>query len=260
LEVVSEDLGRALRTVASEPDNGSLREAFAAARESDSHIDTVGALKKLRVELTHNNIQPTPTLLISLTARVLQPGSSAESDRFLARALEEWETAEENLGVDIDARVFALVKSSDSRLDQSLHLNQVVDPGNEAGWRYGVLSGMFWPRGAQIRGESNRAWNPFERSSGCDRLLVLASLSRVAREVMLSSPRWFEEIAELLVRYGSAELVGEVDKSNNLATALLRIGAQPVDSDALLIHARLTGIRREGKHIVAEIELPEAFQ
>ena len=40
-----------------------------------------------------------------------------------------------------------------------------------------------------------------------------------------------------------------------MARALLRIGTQAVESEALLIHARLTGIRREGGQIIAEIEL-----
>lgn len=40
----------------------------------------------------------------------------------------------------------------------------------------------------------------------------------------------------------------------------LRVGGQPVDSGALLVHARVTGIRREGVRIIAELELPESFQ
>jgi hypothetical protein len=45
-----------------------------------------------------------------------------------------------------------------------------------------------------------------------------------------------------------------------MAAALVRLGAEPIDSEALLIHARITGVRREQDRIVAELELPEAFQ
>jgi hypothetical protein len=63
-----------------------------------------------------------------------------------------------------------------------------------------------------------------------------------------------------LVQYGAVDLVGSVEESARMAEALLRISAEPVDSEALLIHARVTGVRREEDRIVAEIELPEAFQ
>jgi hypothetical protein len=63
-----------------------------------------------------------------------------------------------------------------------------------------------------------------------------------------------------LVQYGAVDLVGSVEDSARMSDALLRIGVEPIDSEALLIHARVTGVRREEDRIVAEIELPEAFQ
>jgi len=262
LELVSEELTRVLRFVASaEPASQSLGTAFAAVRDAASHADSVRALNTLRTELTRHGVQPTPTLLISLGVRVLRPGTNADIDRFLARAMQEWEDAEERLGIDIDARVFALVKSSDPTLEQALPVDQrvAVDSATTS-WRYGVLYGMFWSRGAQIRSESLRAWNPFHRLPDCDRLLTLAAAPRSTRQVMLSSPNWFEELAALLVQHGAVELVGGLEESERMAKALLRIGTQPIDSEALLIHARITGIHRDGGRIMAEIELPEAFQ
>jgi hypothetical protein len=175
--------------------------------------------------------------------------------------MQEWQDAEQRLGIDIDARVFALVKSSDSTLEQALAVNQrvAVDSATSS-WRYGVLYGMFWSRGAQIRSESLRAWNPFQRLPDCDRLLAIAAVPRSTREVPLSSPTWFEELAALLVQHGTVELVGGLEDSGRMAEALLRIGTEPIDSEALLIHARITGIHRDGGRIMAEIELPEAFQ
>jgi hypothetical protein len=221
----------------------------------------VQALNTLRTELARQGVQPTPTLLISLGVRVLRPGTNTETDIFLARSIAEWQAAEQRLGIDIDARVFALVKSADPALEEMLQANHRVDAGSvTAAWRYGVLYGMFWPRGAQIRTESLRAWNPFERLPDCDRLLALAVVPSSTRQVHLSSPRWFEELAPLLVQFGAVDLVGSIDDSARMAEALLRIGAEPVDSEALLIHARITGVRREQDRIVAELELPEAFQ
>jgi hypothetical protein len=262
LELVSEELNRILRYVASDSEAfQSLRAAFVGVREAASHAESVRALNALRAELIRNGVQPTPTLLISLGVRVLRPGTTSDTDRFLARAIEEWQAAEERLGIDIDVRVFALVKSSDSTLEQALPINQRIDAESATtAWRYGVLNGMFWPRGAQVRSESLRAWNPFERLPDCDRLLALAVVPRLSQEVSLSSPRWFDELAGQLVRFGAVELVCGVEESAQMGEALLRIGAEPIDSEALLIYARVTGLRREDNRLRAEIELPEAFQ
>jgi hypothetical protein len=261
LEFTSEELVRVLEMITSgRSECEPLSSAFGLAREASSHVDTVAALRSIRNELARKGVQPTPTLMISLNARILQPGSNAETDRFLAQCLEEWQDAEQRLGVDIDTRVFAFVKSFDPAIEQALHLNVNANPNDARVWRYGVLCGMFWPRGAQIRGESLRAWNPYERLPDCDRLMLLTALTRVTREVMVSNPSWFEELAGHLEQYGAAELIAESGESRVMAEALLRIGGQPVDSGALLVHARVTGIRREGGLIIAEIELPEAFQ
>jgi hypothetical protein len=262
LELVSEELNRILQYVASDTSEFQpLRAAFAAVRDAASHAESLGALNVLRADLARRGILPTPTLLISLGVRVLRPGTTTETDRFLARAIQEWQATEERLGIDIDARVFALVKSSDPALEQALPIHQRLDAeAATAAWRYGVLYGMFWPRGAQIRSESLRAWNPFERLPDCDRLMVLAVVPRLVPEVSLDIPRWFDELAGLLVQHGAVELVCGVEDTMQMAEALLRIGAEPIDSEALLIYARITGVRRENSRIIAEIELPEAFQ
>jgi len=262
LEFASVELRQVVRLAAADqPGRDSLAPAFAAVRDASSHTEQLSALSMLRAQLVRNGVQPTPTLLISLSLRVLRPGTGIDTDRFLGRVLQEWDNAEERLGIDIDARVFALVKSSDSSLEEALRIRGTVEAEViNSSWRYGVLYGMFWPRGAQIRSQSLRLWNPFEQLPDSDRLLALAVVPRSTREVAVSNPGWFEELTTLLVQNGVVDLVGSTNESEQLAAALLRIGREPVDSEALLVYARVTGTRREGRRIIAEIELPEAFQ
>ena len=94
----------------------------------------------------------------------------------------------------------------------------------------------------------------------CDRLLVAAALSRRAGQVRVTANDWFEVLSQLLVRDGHAELIGEADNPEPLAGALVCIGSTPVDSESLLVHARLVGVQRDGSELRALIELPEAFQ
>jgi hypothetical protein len=262
LELVGGELDRLLEMVSSmTPEHRSLAAAFEAVRSSNSHAQSANALTTMRAEFARRGIQPSATLLVSVNTRLLGPGTNAQTDRFMAAAVREWHDAERDLGVDIDARVFALVKSADSGLEQALGVTPVGDSEQaKATWRFGVLYGMLWPRGAQVRAESMRAWNPYESLPECDRLLVLATVTDSTPQVVLFNDSWFEELALVLLRHGSAELVAHVDERQRLAEALLRIGTEPVDSEALLVHARLTGVRRDGDQIKAEIDLPEAFQ
>ena len=260
LETVSEDLRRLLAIVTSGT-NDDLTIAFRAMRSTTTHNENVLALRRLRTELARRNILPTPTFMVSLNARLLRPGSTRELDAFLADALRLWDEAERRLGIDIDARVFALVKSEDASLDQLFGQQGWIPTGEAARtWRYSLLSGALWPRGSQIRTEALKISNPFERSVECDRLLVLTALEPPSRQIPLESPDWFEEISQVLVRNGTASLVHSDDRGDAVASALLRIAAEPIDSETLLVYARLIGIRREAGQLIVDLELPEAIQ
>src|SRR5262249_8463826 len=161
LEVMSEDVTRVLEILTSGgPDSAAIEAAFEAVRVADSHSAGSSALNALRSELSRRRVQPTATLMIALTTRVLRPGTNSDTDRFLASCQRDWNTAEERLGIDVDARVFALVRSADPELERALRLEGVIAGESGSGWRYGVLYGMFWPRGTQVRTESLRPWNP----------------------------------------------------------------------------------------------------
>ena len=168
LEVAADDLGRIVEFLASESSTyAPVQTAVSRARLADSHEQSAVALKTLRVELSNIGILPNPTLMISLNARLLRPGFTKSADRVLDRILRSWRSEEQRLGIDIDARGITFVKSFDQEIDTLVE-------GSDGGrpWRYGVLLGMLWARGAQIRSESLKVQNQFERAVRCDRLIV----------------------------------------------------------------------------------------
>ncbi|WP_437763391.1 protein DpdJ [Sorangium sp. So ce281] len=260
LEHVGDELARIVAWAGS-PGQHPLHPIFAAVRGARTHDASARALDELRMELSRCGVAPTPTLLVSLHARLLRPGSNARTDSFLAACVRDWHHAEVLLGVDVDARVFAFARSHDDALEQAL---QVAPPDSSdrmrAAWRYGVLMGMLWPRGAQVRAESLRAHHPFASIPECDRLLVLAALRRSPPVVELDDGPWFEGLAQALLGSGSAELVTAAEQPARLAEALLRLACEPIDADTLLVHPRVTGVRREGERLITSIELPEAIQ
>jgi hypothetical protein len=190
-----------------------------------------------------------------LNARLLRPGFTRSADLVLDRILRSWRSEEQRLGIDIEARVIAFVKSFDQEIDTLVEGSDGRRP-----WRYGVLLGMLWARGAQIRGESLKVQNQFERAVRCDRLIVRGANSERVRRVRLDQTDWFSRIAECLAEDGIAELCCVVSDTAELANALRRIAVLPIDSGAVLTYARLTAIVRDEAVLIARLELPEAWQ
>jgi hypothetical protein len=261
LETVGEDLNRVLERVSAPGSQDPIAAAFASVRQAASHAESSAALDALRTALAVAGIEPSPTLLVALNTRVLQPGTSNATDGLLAELAAAWTAAELQLGIDVEARVFAAARSASDALEAALGVAPVgATEEGRAAWRYGVLYGMLWPRGAQVRAESMRVTSPYDRIPEPDRLLLAAAVSRPALAVSLSSHNWFEELAAILVQHGTGEVVAGVDDRGALAAALVRLACEPIDSSALLVFARVVGVARDGDFLRAALELPEAFQ
>jgi len=261
LEVVGGDLNRALERVTVPGSQDALVAAFASVRQATSLAESSAALDALRTALSGAGVEPSPTLLVALNTRVLQPGTSPATDALLGDLAAGWTAAEVQLGIDVEARVFAAARSKSDALETALGVAPIgaTDEGRAA-WRYGVLYGMLWPRGAQVRAETMRVTSPYDRIPEPDRLLLGAAVSQPALAVPLSSPNWFDELAAILVQHGTGELIALAADRNALAAALVRLACEPIDSSALLVFARVVGIARDGDFLRAALELPEAFQ
>jgi hypothetical protein len=104
-----------------------------------------------------------------------------------------------------------------------------------------------------------RQYHPFANLPDCERLLVLSALERPQR-VHLADDNWLAGLTAILVRSGTAQLVGSLFASSRMADALVRVGVEPIDAETLLVHARLVGMAIDGRELVATFELPEAVQ
>jgi ATP-dependent helicase Lhr and Lhr-like helicase len=262
LEVVGYDLTRVLHlAVADDGGADNLAAAMTGIRSGSSHEATMAAMKRLREVLMECGIHPSQTLLVSMLTRFLGPGTSRSTDAFFASVLQSIESAESRLGIDLDARVCAFVHRIDPGLESALG---VAPPGGTDGereaWRFGVLYGMLWPRGAQVRTESLRTYNPFEQLAECDRLLLAATVPNGRPCVVLGEPKWLERLSDQLLSGGSCDLVAGVEHRRDLSTVLLQLAATSIDSGALLLYPCVTGTAREGHQLIATLELPEAVQ
>lgn len=260
LENASEDLHRILTIATSRLGKSNLVVgAFEGIRLAESHDQSVAAAKLLKEALSANGFSPTTTLLVSINTRILHPGTSSKTDAFVCQVKDEWRIAETTLGIEIDVRVFALVKSTTPELLTVLDLEN-YSLSASAAWRYSLLYSLLWPSGSQLRIEGLRAYSPFESFVDCDRLIVKSVLTETIQRISVDSVDWFLAFSTHIVCDGEVELIAEDGTTDKLRDALLRVATDPVDSEALLVHARLTGIRQEQTGLIASFELPEAFQ
>ena len=259
-ESIASNLER-LVVLASGPELGAVPQALAAVRRATTYTATLAAVSSLRLTLAGLGILPSPSLMVSVNARVLKPGTSPGTDAYLARTLKNWSAAEVALGMDLDVRVFALAVSEDTEFEQVLGLTPPGQTDAErATWRYSNLRGLLWARGGQLRREALRTSNPFSAPVECDRLLAQTAWTPTRLRIEVASADWFHELESALTRTGTVELAGAISGATELTEALLSIGVQSVDTGAIRVHARLTGVRREGSQWIATFELPEAFQ
>ncbi len=237
--------------------DSAVADLAAAVRQGSGHAAAVRCAAELRRELATRGMVVSQTVISAIYARVLRPGSGPATDALLARVLAEWDALETRLGVEIDQRTVALVVSARDDLDLALaHLD--APAGDRVAWRYSVLSGVLWPRGAAVRAESLRVANPFARPPETDKRLLQAVLPSTDIEVSTEDPRWFEEAVAALTRRGRVVLTAADGAA--LRGAITRFLVEPVDTDALLVHARVRGARRRGRRVAAVLDLPEVVQ
>jgi hypothetical protein len=123
----------------------AFRDAYGAA---ESHK----RFAVLRQALAEGGFVTFHAFMVALANRVLRPGSRLESDAFFLQAKRRWDAEEVRLGVELDARVLAYRLSRRDDIDLALSFAGIDAPTiNPNQWRFGVIYGLLWPRGAQIR-------------------------------------------------------------------------------------------------------------
>jgi hypothetical protein len=111
-----------------------------------------------------------------------------------------------------------------------------------------------------VRAESLKAYNPFASLPASDRRIVLAALQSKRPTIDLERDDWFNAVGAVLIQFGSAVLSAPVTASTGLREALQRLAVEPIDTDALLVHARVRGVRREPERLFVTLDMPEAAQ
>jgi len=252
-EIIDSELTNLLELTDSDD---SIQDALTQVREADSYQSLAIASDHLRRVLSHRGILVTPTVMTAIHARVLTPGSNVETDRQLLDLIRTWQAEEDRLGVEIDARVFAYIASTQDRFTDAL-------PPETRRDRYvcfQVLYGRLWLRGSLIRNRAISFYNPFAIVPEADREILLDVLQPAENVVKMEESNWREQVDQALGTAGALSLMARLADRQALKQAVLQLMTEPVDIGFLNVYPVVEGFRRNANGYIARLRIREAVQ
>lgn len=260
-ELIDDQLTRFLQLTVGKDISPNLEEKVSSFRFAESSKDLYKAFEELRSGLTAEGFILFHSFLASLNNRILRPGSSFESDKFILSAIEFWKDKEATLGIEIDPRIVAYILSDNSELDNLIEatnsINQLLD---RKLWRFNAIYGLLWPKGSVIRQSRLAIYNPYYELPKTERLLVLDTIQQVHPKVYIETNGWQEACLEGLRCYGVITLVCENPSKQILKAVFNFLMTNPVEDDYLLVYPRLRAIRQTINTIEIDVEIVEALQ
>lgn len=249
-EVVDGSLAAILDVLAQglEPLSGAVG-GFRAARTNAARAQS---LQGIREALVAHDIPAPHSVIAALAARVLRPGADSNTDAAMAYAVQRWEELERRLGVELESSAVAYALRKDPQIDP---LAAGFGPASDEGRIAGAL-GALWLRGWRARAQSLSSASPYGQPPPTDRLLLRRYLRSTVPEVRLSSDGWPDAAHHALANTGGVRLIST--SAEALADALRRLTAEPTDTGALLLHAVVTELGRDGNEWAASAVLGES--
>jgi hypothetical protein len=254
-------LGRYLEAVVEGDSDDPLPATTRVFRQASGAEESHASFTALRHTLAEEGFVTFHAFLVALANRVLRPGSSIDSDAFFLDAIRMWNAEEARLGVELDARVIAYRLARSDDIDAALALAGIDAPTvNPDQWRFGVIYGLLWPRGAHIRQSGLRLYSPFAGLPVPDPLLLSIYLAEDAALIDLQAEGWRDLCLVRLADVGAATLVCPMAAASLLADALSFLATNPVQLAYLSVFARVQAVRRVENVLHVDLDVAEALQ
>jgi len=258
-ELIDSQLTRLLQLTCD--DTSTIRSTIQEFRDATSLQETEQAFTSLRQEMSSEGFVQFHSFIVSLSSRILRPGSNEGSDRLLHDIMATWQSQEARLGIEIDARIVAYVLSQHLKIEDVLQveLGDIVAE-HMLQWRFNSIYGLLWPRGRTVRQANLSLYNPFCDYTNTERLLVKDRLFTVAPIVDVSIEGWRDQCLQKLQANGSVKICCAHGEKSMLKDVFNFLMTNPVEDDYLLLYPRLRSVRQQLKQIEIEVELAEAIQ
>jgi DEAD/DEAH box helicase/Helicase conserved C-terminal domain len=254
-------LHRFLETVVEGDSNSEITIATQGFRNAYGADESHRTFAALRQSLAKEGFVTFHTFLVALANRVLRPGSGPDSDAFFLDALRSWNCQEERLGVELDARVIAYRLARGDDIDAALSLTGIETPTiSPDQWRFGVIYGLLWPRGAQIRQSGLRLYSPYGDLPAPEPLLINAYLNGDSALIDIQDSDWRERCLQRLAEIGAVTLCCPMTQASLLADAFSFLATNPVQANYLSVFARVQAVRRITDSLHVDVDIAEALQ
>ncbi|MYG80454.1 MAG: DEAD/DEAH box helicase [Gemmatimonadetes bacterium] len=252
-----ERIDDAVRLFLKERADGRYAPEVHNVRDSTTLANTTMAWASLRESMFRSGIDADPTVISTLATRILRPGSDASVEQLCRDLLVRWDTIENDLGLEVDLRVFAYLAAQDDETRQSLaaityRMYQDTD------WTVGQIVGLLWSRGSKLRAASLQSYNPYGKLPETERLLVEAVTRAPIATVEFGTSDWREELDLQLCLNG----VGRLTCSDEAGAgdALRELLTVPTAVGVLEFHPRVVGVERSNADITLTVDIREAQQ
>jgi hypothetical protein len=240
LELADIGLTQFLKLVAGTDPDEELRGAVQVLRDSSTQVEVTKNYRLLRTALKKKRLPPHHTFLVALNARLLRSGTSSVTDSLAFGLLQEWDRLEEDLGIEIDARVYTVIAASgphEKAIVKLLRSSGFQNPSVSE--KCSVVSSLLWLRGLNVRKSSIDFYNPFQTQSPLVDPLILRTLGVQEVSVDVTNPNWNGKARELLVSRGSVKLTAPPFRECKLSDAILEMIVEPTDTGFLRIYPTL---------------------
>jgi hypothetical protein len=258
-EVVDEELLSILELVQSSQE---VAECFEAIRSAESNEALNAARNSLMRVLSRNDILLTHSVMTSLNARILRPGTSAQTDMLFLKLLKKWHELESQdcLGVEIDARVFTYLASKLETSDVSSVLQSISGDGHTLLSHSALLYSLLWPRGSAIRKLTSGTYNPFANLPDGDPKLLRDAMMVGLHIIYLTDLDWRQQVDDTLADYGIARIATPSGQRDLLRTAIVELATQPIETGFLRLYPYVARAQRVQGYIIVTLHIREAIQ
>jgi hypothetical protein len=253
-EIVDRELTRLLEFTDSDSE---VQGALNAVRSATDHASLSAAATQLRRTLAQRGIVVNHPVMSAVHSRVLRPGTSPATDGLLLRLVQEWNEAEDRLGIELDPRVYAFLAAKSESVQADLATVGSL-PVHDPIWRFQTVYGLLWPRGYQVRAQGLSFYNPFIEAPPPDREIVL-DLIRASEPTVPLSAGSESAVATGLTDRGTVRLTAVPEDRRSLKQAILNVAASPVEANFLHLYPTVVAISHDPTQVSVILDLREVI-
>jgi hypothetical protein len=248
-----------LAALHAERPDGPLRTAVAAIRSAQDFKALEAASEAFKTALWQAGLDATRSFVVAVVARIVRPGSSAQTDQIAYVLNELWRRKCGRLGVEIDPAVFAYVCAAYKPVARRFaRVLRMLSGGAEPapGQVYRLVQQLLIEGCRHSCPECMADINHYNDAGLASRDLAAAWLGLRPPELRLDPARpWRAELRELVRGNAVAELVFGNDEAAEAMNELQVLLAEELEVDSLLVPVTVGAIRRRGRDWVVQVQI-----